>query len=199
MQVIWGNPGLLYDASEYNHTYVEGLIMARALACLGDKTSYGEIISATASWFEGNKAIARTGDKASCSKCNGCFEILASAQDWAEGGRAYVATGDKVLCRCPDHYVYGSATQFTSTGIGSLISRNTNLASVPVQQVQNASAQNCIRFECTADDGQLMAGCRYTLMFPDGRSEAGVTDEHGVTGWHFAESAENITLHILMD
>ncbi|EOH6069861.1 PAAR domain-containing protein [Klebsiella michiganensis] len=42
--------------------------MARALACLGDKTSYGEIISATASWFEGSKAIARTGDKASCSK-----------------------------------------------------------------------------------------------------------------------------------
>jgi len=26
--------------------------MARALACLGDKTSYGKIISATASWFE---------------------------------------------------------------------------------------------------------------------------------------------------
>lgn len=49
------------------------------------------------------------------------------------------------------------------------------------------------------DDGQLMAGCRYTLMFPDGRSEAGVTDEHGVTGWHYAESAINITLNILMD
>lgn len=56
-------------------------MMARALACLGDKTSYGEIISATATWFEGNKPIARTGDKASCSKCNGYFEILASAQD----------------------------------------------------------------------------------------------------------------------
>ena len=62
--------------------------MARALACLGDKTSYGEIISATATWFEGNKAIARTGDKASCSKCDGYFELLASAQDWAEEGRA---------------------------------------------------------------------------------------------------------------
>jgi hypothetical protein len=36
-------------------------------------------------------------------------------------------------------------------------------------------------------------------MFPDGRSEAGVTDTHGVTGWHYAESAENINLHILMD
>jgi len=85
-------------------------MMARALACLGDKTSYGEIISATASWFEGSKAIARIGN-----------------------------------------------------------------------------------------DSQLMAGSRYTLMLPDGRAEAGVTDEHGVTGRHYAESAENINLHILMD
>lgn len=52
---------------------------ARALACFGDKTSYGEIISATATWIEGNKAIARTGDKTSCSKCDGYFELLASA------------------------------------------------------------------------------------------------------------------------
>lgn len=85
-------------------------MMARALACFGDKTSYGEIISATASWFEGSKAIARTGDKASCSKCNGYFEILASAHDWAEEGKAYADTGDRVLYRYPEHYVYGSAT-----------------------------------------------------------------------------------------
>jgi uncharacterized Zn-binding protein involved in type VI secretion len=174
-------------------------MVARALACLGDQTSYREIISATGSWFEGSKAIARAGDKASCSKCNGYFEILASAQDWAEEGKAYAATGDRVLCRCPDHYVYGSATQSTSTGAGSLNSRNTRQSSVPVQQAQDASARNCIRFQCASDDGQLMAGCRYTLMFPDERSEAGVTDEYGVTGWHYAESAENINLHILMD
>lgn len=174
--------------------------MARALACLGDKTTYGQIISATASWYEGSKAIARTGDKASCSKCDGYFELLASAQDWAEEGRAYVATGDRVLCHCPDHYVYGSTTQFTSTGPGSLTSRNTCESSVPVQQAKDdSSARNCIRFQCADDDGQLMARCRYTLMFPDGRSETGVTDDDGVTGWHFAESAEDTTLHILTD
>lgn len=174
-------------------------MMARALACLGDKTSYGEIISATASWFEGSKAIARTGDKASCSRCNGYFELLASAQDWAEEGRAYVASGDRVLCRCSDHYVFGSATQYTSTMPGTLISRNTLQSPVSAQQAQDFSARNCIRFQCAGDDGQLMADCRYTLMFPDGRSEAGVTDKNGLTGWHFAESAENINLHILMD
>ncbi|EFB0111362.1 PAAR domain-containing protein [Salmonella enterica] len=75
-------------------------MMARALACLGDKTSYGEIISATASWFEGSKAIARTGDRASCSKCNGYFEILASAQDWAEEGKAYAATAVAPITMC---------------------------------------------------------------------------------------------------
>ncbi|AOV14977.1 hypothetical protein BJF97_14900 [Klebsiella sp. LTGPAF-6F] len=95
--------------------------------------------------------------------------------------------------------MYGSATQYTSTDTGSLTSRNTSQSSVPAQQAQDSGARNCIRFQCAGDDGQLMAGCRYTLMFPDGRSEAGVTDEHGVTGWHYAESAENINLHILMD
>ncbi|MDA8502784.1 PAAR domain-containing protein [Citrobacter sp. Awk 2] len=174
-------------------------MMARALACLGDKTSYGEIISATASWFEGSKAIARTGDKASCSKCNGYFEILASAQDWAEEGKAYAATGDRVLCRCPDHYVYGSATQSTSTGTGSLTSRNTSQSPVPVQQTQDSGARNCIRFQCADDDGRLMVDCRYVLMFPDGHTEMGNTDNQGMTVWHHAESAENINLHILMD
>lgn len=173
--------------------------MARALACLGDRTSYGQIISATASWFEGDKAIARTGDKASCSKCNGYFAILASAQDWAEDGKAYAATGDRVLCRCPDHYVYGSATQFTSTGTGFLNSKNTSQSSVPAQQVKDHSMRNSIRFQCLEDNGRLMTRCRYTLMFPDGRFEAGMTDENGVTGWHFSDSVENINMHILMD
>lgn len=173
--------------------------MTRALACLGDKTSYGEIISASASWSEGLKAIAQTGDKASCSKCNGVFEVMASAQDWIENRKAYVATGDRVLCRCPDHYVFGSTTQFTDTPTGSLTSRNTNKSSIPLQQSQDSSDRHCLRFKCADDNGQLMARCRYTLMFPDGRSEAGVTDEQGVTEWHFAESAADINLHIIGD
>ncbi|GLU37914.1 hypothetical protein Pssp01_20070 [Pseudomonas sp. NBRC 100443] len=86
----------------------------RALACLGDKTTYGEIISATASWFEGNKAIAQTGDLARCSKCKGTFPIFGTAYEWSEQ-QPYVATGDRVLCGCPDHVVYGSTTQYTDS------------------------------------------------------------------------------------
>ncbi|MGV3345946.1 PAAR domain-containing protein [Enterobacteriaceae bacterium LUAb1] len=174
-------------------------MMASTLACPGDKTSYGEIIAATATWFEGNKPIARTGDKASCRKCNGYFELLASVQDWAEAGKAYPATGGRMLCRCPDHYVYGSATQSTSTGAGYLTSRNTHQPPVAAQQAQYSNARNGIRVQCAGDDDPLLAGCRYPLMFPDGRSEVGVTDEHRITGWHFAESADDISLHILTD
>ncbi|ATZ11614.1 hypothetical protein [Erwinia amylovora] len=89
--------------------------------------------------------------------------------------------------------------QSTRTGTGSLTSRNTSQSPVLAQQSQDYCARNGIRFQCADDDGQLIAGCRYTLMFPDGRSEAGVTDEHGVTGWHYAESADDISLHILTD
>lgn len=173
--------------------------MARALACLGDKTTYGEIITATATWSEAGNAIARTGDLATCCKCDGHFQILASAQDWAEDGRAYVATGDRVLCHCADHYIYGSTTLFTSTRVGYLTSHNTSKNSVPAQQANDANSRNCIRFQCADDEGQHLAHCRYTLMFPDGRSETGTTDDHGVTGWHYAESTEDITLHVLTD
>lgn len=171
--------------------------MARSLACLGDKTSYGSIVSATASWFEGSKAIAQTGDKASCSQCDGYFELLASAQGWIEEGHAYVASGDRVLCGCPDHYVFGSAMQYTNTG--ELTSRDISYPSVSEQQVQNCGVRNGICFQCVSDEGQIMACYHYTLIFQDGRYETGMTDEQGMTGWHFSESAENIKLHILMD
>lgn len=86
----------------------------RALVCFGDKTTYGEVVSATATWFEGNNAIAQTGDLARCDKCKGTFPINGTAYEWSER-RPYVATGDRVLCRCPDHVVFGSTTQYTSS------------------------------------------------------------------------------------
>ncbi|WP_371369025.1 PAAR domain-containing protein [Pseudomonas sp. QL9] len=86
----------------------------RALACLGDQTTYGKIISATATWYEEGKPLAKTGDMAWCSNCKGAFPIIGSVTDWLESV-PYVATGDRVACRCPNHVVYGSTTQYTST------------------------------------------------------------------------------------
>lgn len=88
--------------------------MARPLACLGDKTTYGQVLSATATWYEGNMPIVQTGDLAQCDKCGGNFPIVGTAVDWCED-QPYVATGDRVACRCPDHVVYGSTTQVTTS------------------------------------------------------------------------------------
>ncbi|MFI8417952.1 hypothetical protein ACQKDS_15585 [Serratia sp. NPDC078593] len=62
-------------------------MMARTLAGLGDKTSHEEIISATATGFKGNKAIAQTSDKAPCRECDGYLELLASLRAAAKKDR----------------------------------------------------------------------------------------------------------------
>lgn len=169
--------------------------MARALVCLGDKTSYGEVISASASWFENDKPIAQLSDRAWCSKCKGTFQILASAADWGEQ-QPYVATGDRVLCNCHDHYVFGSATQYTSTSEGILYSRNSGITEV-ITQV-NAD-QHRVRFLCTDDNNQPMIDCRYTLILQNGQTEAGITDAQGYTDWNYAEASTPINLHVLTD
>lgn len=190
---------VMYHAIEYYHFLTKELKMVRALACLGDKTSYGKIITASASWYDGDRAIAQTGDRAICRKCNGHFPIFASAVDWMENGKAYVATGDRVLCGCSNHYVFGTATQYTSSGAGTLTTRDTSQLSIMMQNSQDVSSRNCIRFKCADDKGILMVDCRYLLILPDGHTETGNTDSQGMTEWHYAESAENINLHILMD
>ncbi|MFJ4371429.1 S-type pyocin domain-containing protein [Pseudomonas japonica] len=89
--------------------------MGRPLACLGDKTTYGQVVSATAIWCEGDKPIVQSGDLAHCEKCNGTFPIIGTAFEWSEK-QPYAATGDRVACRCPDHVVYGS-TRMISTSL----------------------------------------------------------------------------------
>ncbi|WP_413742914.1 PAAR domain-containing protein [Sodalis sp. RH15] len=169
--------------------------MARALVCLGDKTSFGKVVSATATWHEGNKPIAQSGDKASCSKCNGNFQIIASAVDWGEK-QPYAATGDRVACDCSDHYVFGSATQYTSTGTHSALTLTTQALSV---QTETSDSRHHVRYHCADLNGQALSCRRYLLIFPDGDEEAGITDNQGHTEWHFADTTENICLRILKD
>ncbi|WP_174446760.1 S-type pyocin domain-containing protein, partial [Pseudomonas japonica] len=82
---------------------------------MGDKTTYGQVVSATAIWCEGDKPIVQSGDLAHCEKCNGTFPIIGTAFEWSEK-QPYAATGDRVACRCPDHVVYGS-TRMISTSL----------------------------------------------------------------------------------
>lgn len=58
--------------------------MARPLACLGDKTTYGKVLSGTATWYEGDRPIAQTGDLARCDKCDGSYPIIGTATDWSQ-------------------------------------------------------------------------------------------------------------------
>lgn len=63
--------------------------MARALACLGDKTSYGEVISATATWFEGNKVIARNCIRFQCAGDEGQLRMCDRNELRYCGGKSF--------------------------------------------------------------------------------------------------------------
>lgn len=165
----------------------------RALACIGDKTTFGEVVSATATWFEGSKAIAQTGDLARCSKCKGAFPILGTAFDWSEK-QPYVATGDKVLCGCPDHVVYGSTTQYT-TVVPDPTFATTQIASF------SAPGQDSNRFMKSfaitdSDTGQPLANRAYIALV-DGYRKVGRTDAGGIAIVEAPTADSVIELHVV--
>ncbi|MDN6875655.1 PAAR domain-containing protein [Pseudomonas citronellolis] len=165
----------------------------RALVCLGDKTTYGEVISATATWFEGNKAIAQTGDLARCSKCKGAFPIFGTAFDWSEQ-QPYVATGDRVLCGCPDHVVYGSTTQYTTTALSPMgATAQASSFSVPAP----ASSQFAKSFAVTdGETGQPLANRAYIALV-DGHRKVGLTDANGIAIVEALTAESVIELHVI--
>ncbi|WP_447867475.1 colicin E3/pyocin S6 family cytotoxin [Rahnella bonaserana] len=112
--------------------------MIRALVCLGDKTTYGAVLSASSTWFEGTRALALTGDMASCSKCGGTYQIAGTVVDMSEDGKAFVATGDRVLCQCPNHVVFGSTTQFVDSAEATF---NRTAPVVPTELAAAAAAK----------------------------------------------------------
>ncbi|MEC5343203.1 PAAR domain-containing protein [Brenneria populi] len=126
--------------------------MSRALACLGDKTTYGRIVSASSSWFEGSKAIALSGDKAWCGKCKGTFPIVGTAEGWGET-QLFVATGDRVACGCPGHVVFGSTSQYVQSFSSSTPSPSPAVSAPPYASLSSpitpihtrVFAKSCLR------------------------------------------------------
>jgi uncharacterized Zn-binding protein involved in type VI secretion len=88
--------------------------MTRKLAVLGDRTSNGKIISATANYFSEGKQVAQNSDKAICSVCKGTFPIQATAVGIVSNGMLLVQDQDRVLCKCPGHKVIAVSNFFTS-------------------------------------------------------------------------------------
>lgn len=155
----------------------------------GDKTSTGAVCYAgSQGWSVNGRRKLYVRDKTSpCPKC-GQPGVIASGdlRQTNPEGRA----GSPVRCGCATGTNFVIAAGNPSTA---------KIVSVQSQSVRQSSSRNTLRFQCADDDGRLIMDCRYVLMFPDGHSETGNTDSQGMTEWHYAESAENINMHILMD
>ncbi|MBU9846844.1 MULTISPECIES: PAAR domain-containing protein [Rahnella] len=81
----------------------------KKLALLGDKTTFGSIVSATSSFIDEGKKIVQSGDLASCSKCKNVFPINGTASGWINDGTKQVQDQDQVLCGCNDHKVFAQS------------------------------------------------------------------------------------------
>jgi uncharacterized Zn-binding protein involved in type VI secretion len=169
----------------------------RALACLGDKTTYGEVISASATWFEGDKPIVQSGDLARCSQCKGAFPIIGTAYDWSEQ-QPYVAMGDRVACRCSDHVVYASTTQYTSTASSSThtsapASKSENPAPAAIY-LAKSFAQSFVVTD--SNTGRPLANRTYIALV-DGYRKVGITDSNGTAYVEASTAASIIEIHVM--
>ena len=106
--------------------------MTRRLAKMGDKTAYGQIISATSTMFDHDKALVLSGDKAWCNNCKGSFPIFASHTGWIED-RMVVGDGDLVGCRCDNNRVFATSDYFGESNVTKRAP-----SAEPVQRAQNA-------------------------------------------------------------
>ncbi|MEW5496896.1 PAAR domain-containing protein [Enterobacter cloacae] len=88
--------------------------MAVKLAVLGDRTSNGKIISATANYFSEGRQVVQNNDKAICSICKGTFPIQATAVGIVSNGMLLVQDQDRVLCQCSSNKVIAGSNFFIS-------------------------------------------------------------------------------------
>jgi len=87
--------------------------MPKKLAVLGDGTTNGKVVTATANFFSEGKQVVQNNDSATCSVCKGIFPIQGTAQCFISGGTILVQDQDRVLCGCSEHRVQASSQLFT--------------------------------------------------------------------------------------
>lgn len=86
--------------------------MTKPLACIGDPTTNGSIITASSLYFEQGKPVAQHGDMATCRRCKGTFQIMGTCDGIINGSTPLVQDGDRVMCRCSNHRVVARALIF---------------------------------------------------------------------------------------
>ncbi|GJL48295.1 TPA: PAAR domain-containing protein [Citrobacter farmeri] len=87
--------------------------MAKKIAVLGDRTTNGKIVSASANFFSEGKQVAQDQDKASCSVCKSTFPIQGTSQGIISNGILLVQDQDRVLCQCPNNRVMAGSSFFS--------------------------------------------------------------------------------------
>lgn len=116
----------------YPQKYIEkrDFVMGRQkqLAKLGDKTSFGKIVSASANIFDEGVKLAVDGDMAYCNNCKESFPIVATYKGWISEGKLVVGDGDIVLCKCKNHFV------FATSHYSGCSSRERRIFSAPVSE-----------------------------------------------------------------
>ncbi|HIE5387560.1 TPA: S-type pyocin domain-containing protein [Enterobacter cancerogenus] len=81
----------------------------KQLAKLGDKTSFGQIVSASANISDEGVKLAVDGDMAYCNNCKDSFPIVATYKGWIGDGKLVVGDGDTVLCKCKNNVVFATS------------------------------------------------------------------------------------------
>ncbi|WP_261804236.1 PAAR domain-containing protein [Serratia marcescens] len=182
---------------------------------VGDQTTTGgRVLNGARTVFCQNKAVAFIGSISFCPQCktSGVIRRTQPFNVFAED-RPVCIEGDIVECRCPVgvNRLIASSGAFEFIGyddgcVGYSISSADSegeLLSLYDEQRQSASANESktdymIQFHCMNDDGSAMAHHHYTLLFADGFTETGITNEFGDTGWYSHESAQIVTINMGM-
>jgi len=110
----------------------------KQLAKLGDKTSFGKIVSASANISDENVKLAVDGDMAYCNNCKDSFPIVATYKGWIGDGKLVVGDGDTVLCKCKNNVVFATSHY---SGCSSRESRTVAASSnvIPLSASQGAN------------------------------------------------------------
>lgn len=110
----------------------------KQLAKLGDKTTFGKIISASANISDENVKLAVDGDMAYCNNCKDSFPIVATYKGWIGEGKLVVGDGDTVLCKCKNNVVFATSHY---SGCSSRESRTVAASSnvIPLSASQGAN------------------------------------------------------------
>ncbi|MEZ3499178.1 S-type pyocin domain-containing protein [Pantoea sp. KPR_PJ] len=107
----------------------------KQLAKLGDKTSFGQIVSASANISDEGVKLAVDGDMAYCNNCKDSFPIVATYKGWIGDGKLIVGDGDTVLCKCKNNVV------FATSHYSGCSSRESRTAAVPSNVIPLSASQ----------------------------------------------------------